>query len=266
MAGQLSKSTHRLVFLHVPRTGGTTLHHHFSAHFAPDEICPERFSRLGRYTESELAQWRFFSGHFNLDEIKRIPPPIFLVTVLRDPIERLLSNYYFWKRHRPSYIAQLQLRGPEITRTGSLADFLLSKEPVILNTTNNIIARNLAGEIHPQPDGTWFVRMGNEGLRVTDMQIVHRALGNLFSFKVFGDTSQLREIYAIVARTFGMNALTDLAHLNTRHEVDHSREPLIEEPITPEIKALLDQHTRLDRIVYQLALDHWRSIGPRPVG
>jgi hypothetical protein len=61
----MNKTLPRLVFRHLPRTGGTTLHHHLSAHFAPDQICPERFSRLERYSESQLEQWRFFSGHFN---------------------------------------------------------------------------------------------------------------------------------------------------------------------------------------------------------
>ena len=144
----MSKTVPRLVFLHVPRTGGTTLHHHLAAHFAPHEICPERFSRLDKYSPDQLEKWRFFSGHFNADEIRRIPGPLFIVTILRNPIERLLSNYYFWKRQRPETIEKHRLDGPRLIKCGSLADFLRSNHGGVLDSTNNMMARRLAGQVY----------------------------------------------------------------------------------------------------------------------
>lgn len=252
----MSKTTPRLVFLHVPRTGGTTLHHHLAAHFAPHEICPERFSRLHQYSPDQLEKWRFFSGHFNSDEIRRIPAPLFIVTILRNPIERLLSNYYFWKRHRSEAIEKRGLDGPRLIKGGSLADFLRSKQGVVLDSANNMIARKLAGQVHAWPDGSWRARVGDKGFEVTGLQIVHRALGNLLSLNVYDDISELQSIYGRIAQVYGMKPLDAIEHLNSRDAINLDLEAVPLEPITPEIQQLLDQYTRLDNIVYQMALDH----------
>ncbi len=250
----------RLVFLHVPRTGGTTLHHHLSANFAPDEICPERFSRLERYTTEQLGKWRFFSGHFNADEIRRIPGPLFVVTILRNPTERLLSNYYFWKRHRPETIKQHRLEGPKLARGGTLVDFLRSDNGLVLDSTNNMLARRFAGQIYAWPDGKWRARVGHRGFEVTDMEIVHRALGNLRSFNLYNDISALHDIYTQIAQIYDMKPLHALERLNSRDSLDDKLEAVEEEMITTEVQELLDWHTRLDSIVYRLALDHARKL------
>jgi len=249
----------RLVFLHVPKTGGTTLHHHFSAHFVPEEICPERISGLDRYSEDELRQWRYFSGHFNADEIKRIPKPVFVVTVLRDPIERLLSHYYFWKRHSSDYIEQHGLYPLLVTKRGTLLDYLCSTEPTLISNSRNSIALQMAGAVLGQPEGNQLLKVGGPVEWLSNAQLLQQALSNLLSFDVVGDISQLNDIYSTVAQTFGMIPLNDLPSMNTRYEVNDVMEPYVEEPITPEIKGLLEESTRLDMVLYQLALDHWQN-------
>jgi hypothetical protein len=234
------------------------LHHHLAAHFAPNEICPERFSRLEQYSPDQLEKWRFFSGHFNADEIRRIPGPIFIVTILRNPIDRLLSNYYFWKRHRPEAIEKHGLDGPRLIKGGNLADFLRSNHGGVLDSTNNMMARRFAGQVYAWPDGNWRARVGDTGFEVSDMEIVQRALSNLLSFHVFDDTSSLQDIYNRVAQVFGMEPLKAIERLNSRDKIDHKLEAAQAEPITAEIQEMLDQRTRLDNIVYHLALDHLR--------
>ncbi len=247
-----------LVFLHLPKTGGTTLHHHFSAHFTPEETCPERFSNLKSYSVDELRQWRFFSGHFNADEIRRIPRPLFIVTVLRDPIDRLLSNYYFWKRHKADYIEQNGLLPLQITKTGSLLDFLQSDHPQVFTTTVNFMTNRLAGDVVATPDGYALIRDYEQIGWLSEAQLVNRALKNILSFDVIGDISQLTDIYARVAEVFGMTPLTEVARLNTREDEHELMDPYSPEPITPEISSLLEEKTRLDRIVYELSREHWR--------
>jgi hypothetical protein len=259
----MNKTAPRLVFLHVPRTGGTTLHHHLAAHFVPHEICPERFSRLDQYSPDQLEKWRFFSGHFNADEIRRIPGPLFIVTILRNPIERLLSNYYFWKRQRPETIEKHRLDGPRLIKGGNLADFLRSNHGGVLDSTNNMMARRFAGQVYAWPDGNWRARVGDKGFEVSDMEIVQRALRNLLSFQVFDDTSSLHDIYNRVAQVFGMKPLDAIERLNTKETIDGKMVAVEEEEITPQIQDMLEKHTRLDSIVYRLALDHLRRTSRR---
>jgi hypothetical protein len=56
-----------------------------------------------------------------------------------------------------------------------------------------------------------------------------------------------------------MIPLNDLPSMNTRYEVDDVREPCEEELITPEIQGLLEQSTSLDRVLYELVLNHWQN-------
>ena len=247
------------VFLHLPKTGGTTLHHHFSTHFTPEETCPERFSNLQSYSPDELGQWRFFSGHFNADEIRRIPRPLFIVTVLRDPIERLLSNYYFWKRHKADYIEQLGSAALQITKAGTLLDFLSNDHPHIFPTATNWMTSQLAGAVFATPDGYALMRDGEQIGWLSEAQLFSRALRNLLSFDVIGDISQLADIYGGIVQKFGMAPLTEGARLNTREGEHELLDPYIPEEITPEIQSLLEEKTRLDRMLYQLASEHWQS-------
>ena len=96
----MSQSSPKLVFLHLPRTGGTTLHHLLTAAFPPEQVCPERFMRLRRWPLEELAPFRLFSGHFTISGVDRIPGEKRIATVLRDPRARVISTFQLWRRHR----------------------------------------------------------------------------------------------------------------------------------------------------------------------
>jgi hypothetical protein len=121
------------------------------------------------------------------------------------------------------------------------------------------MARQLAGQVIKRPGGGAMLDEAEEVRSMTDLQIVHRAVQNLLSFNIFGDISKLKEIYSIVAQTFLMAPLDDLARLNARDQIDDERGPWVEEALTPEICAMLEYNTRLDRIIYQLAYDHWQQ-------
>jgi hypothetical protein len=194
-----------------------------------------------------------------VDEIRRIPRPLFIVTVLRNPIERLLSNYHFWKRHKADYIERKGLIALQVTKAGTLLDFLRNDNPHIFPTATNWMTSQLAGAVLATPDGYALMRDGEQIGWLSDAQLVSRALQNLLSFDVIGDISQLAEIYGRVAQKFGMAPLTEIVRLNTREDEHELMDPYIREEITPEIQSLLEEKTHLDRMVYQLASDHGQS-------
>lgn len=247
-----------LFFLHLPKTGGTTLHHHFAEAFAPEEICPERFSNLHGIPAATLATYRYFSGHFNYEQLRLVPGPCYVVTVLRDPAERILSTYYFWKRHRAEVVANQGLAGPAAARASDLLGFLRSTDPAVRDAIENTMARYLAGGVNIDAEGRTVFPNGGSRVRITDLEIVHRATGNLMAVDVFGFTSHLAEVYAKVSLEFGMKRVPVLARLNTRDSEASELEPVVIEPITPEIRGELDRLTVLDRMVYRLARAHWR--------
>lgn len=243
----------RLVFLHLPKTGGTTLHHHFSEHFAPEEICPERFSNLAEVPAEAMMRYRYFSGHFYFSDLRFIPGPLYIVTVLRDPVERVLSTYYFWKRHRPEVIREQGLAGPAAARANDLAGFLDSTEPVVLDGISNTMARYLAGRINVRPDGEYrFVNAGR-GIRISELEVMQRATTNLLGIDCIGFTSDLAEVYGRVAIAMGLPQIPKLERLNTREDVDEVLEPAgPAEEITKPMLDRLRQLTAMDREIYRL--------------
>ncbi|MBR0648083.1 sulfotransferase family protein [Roseomonas terrae] len=246
----------KLVFLHLPKTGGTTLHHHFSEAFAPEEICPVRFSQLNQIPTATLATYRFFSGHYTFEQIRLIPGRSFVVTVLRDPVERILSTYYFWKRHRAAVVEEHNLAGPAAARSNDLLGFLRSPIPEVRDSIENTMVRYLAGGVNIDGEGKYIFRNCGIPTRLSEMQLLHRATGNLLATDVFGFTSNLGEVYAKVSLAFDMKRLQRLERLNTRTSERDILEPAVEEEITPPIRAELNRLTSLDRVLYRVARSH----------
>ena len=95
----------KLVFMHLPKTGGTTLHNLLSKNFNPEDICSERHNKLDTIEKFKLKSWIFFSGHYDLNSINQnISEPKKIITILREPKSRILSAYYFAKSHKQWFI------------------------------------------------------------------------------------------------------------------------------------------------------------------
>lgn len=101
-----SLSSTRLVFLHSPKTGGTTLHHLLLSAFSEQQICPERFNGLKNHPAGCLAEYRFFSGHYDLASCQLIPGAKRIITFLREPVARLVSLYNFLRAHRLDVVSR----------------------------------------------------------------------------------------------------------------------------------------------------------------
>ncbi len=91
----------QLVFVHIPKTAGTTLRTILEAHFRPEETYqPYHTAELERVRPGELDAYRFVRGHLFYDVLRRLltgTPTC--ITFLRDPIERTLSAYGHVKNH-----------------------------------------------------------------------------------------------------------------------------------------------------------------------
>ena len=96
-----------IIFLHLPKTAGTTLNRLIEREYplremySVDPVLYEWSSaRLRKLSERRLRRTRIFKGHmlFGLHEV--LPQPATYITVLRDPVERVLSAFYFMRSHK----------------------------------------------------------------------------------------------------------------------------------------------------------------------
>ena len=96
-----------IIFLHVPKTAGTTLNRLIEWEYDLLEmysVDPVFFrwsaAHLRKLAKERLRRIRVFKGHmlFGLHEV--LPQPATYITVLRDPIERTLSAFYFMRSYK----------------------------------------------------------------------------------------------------------------------------------------------------------------------
>ena len=100
-------SADAIIFLHLPKTAGTTLNrlieweYSLGEMYSVDPVLFEwSFARLRRLSKRRLRKTRMFKGHmlFGLHEV--LPQPATYITVLRDPVERVLSAFYFMRSYK----------------------------------------------------------------------------------------------------------------------------------------------------------------------
>ncbi len=96
-----------LIYLHLPKCGGTTLNRLIEWEYPPLRIFsvdPSFFRwsyyRLLRWPARRLADLRVIKGHMPFGIHRRLAQPATYITVLREPVERVISEYYFALHYR----------------------------------------------------------------------------------------------------------------------------------------------------------------------
>jgi hypothetical protein len=240
-----------IFFLHIPKTAGLTLRGLISRQYARSQILvPSRTSHRGRtrfvrhlmegddapFPEREgrtdpqrrivsalpgarLADLRVVMGHLWYGIHEEVPGPFTYLTILRDPVDRVLSTYH----HRA-------------TRHGlamSVEDYIRSERGIDLD---NGQTRRLAG-----------ARPSSPGTRPCPPEVFERAVTNMHEhFSVVGLTEQFELSILAMARTFRWRKLGFVSQ-----NVSRSR-PRVED-LSPEALAILRRHNEYDQELLELA-------------
>ena len=217
----------KLVFLHIPKTAGTSLRETMMSSIAEAEVCPERLDRLQQWDPRELAKYKFFFGHFSVDSLKCIPGRKKTATILRDPRKRLLSWYYFAKSHSTAHVENA---APELrtAKYNNLIDYLRVEGPHV-------------------PTMTQMLGAGDIG----------KAKENLSIVDAIGLTERADDSLAVISWQFGLPPLRSMPKLNVTGERVNDpafeKEPPVREPLTEEIQSLIANLTEDDRYLYEHA-------------
>lgn len=89
-----------VLFLHIPKTAGQSVHEFLIDRFEIDNVCPARDNDTLRSLDMEsLHKYKVYSGHFDWNLFDQIDNLEFTFSILRDPVDRILS-YYFYLREQ----------------------------------------------------------------------------------------------------------------------------------------------------------------------
>lgn|GEM_PF-729476 len=106
----------RPIFVHLPKTAGSTLLQIIEREVAPDPVLRlygqnQRLLReLAARSEAERRDVRAVSGHMGFGIDTMLPGPSVYLTLLRDPVDRIVSHYFYLQSRPdgPDHAAALQ--------------------------------------------------------------------------------------------------------------------------------------------------------------
>ncbi|MDB9716279.1 sulfotransferase family protein, partial [Amylibacter sp.] len=113
MNNDLSKKI--IVFLHIPKTAGQTIHSELSRELGEQNISPVRVhTQVDTCCDQFPLGYHAYSGHLDWDCLNVIPKEKFVFTVFRDPLERLAS-FYLYLKHKSMQMDKKSLNLPNNT-------------------------------------------------------------------------------------------------------------------------------------------------------
>jgi len=222
-----------VIFLHIPKTGGTTFHKILERNYARNETLTfdgfrhrteiESFAEL---PERQRARYRLIKGHLHFGFHRFVEGKSTYVTFLREPIARALSFYSYVRSHSDHYLHRLLTE----ERLGFQDLLERGTTPELFNHQTRMIAGGLSDPNSPL-DGNALER-AKQNLRV--------------NFCFVGLTEEFDASLILLRRMFGWG-------MPFYRKKNVSREKTRPEGLYAQIRALLRNANSLDLALYEFA-------------
>ena len=236
----------KLVFLHIPKTAGTTLHRIIERQYPAESLYSigwtedESVAALRQMSEAQQTRICMVRGHMAFGVHEYLSGPVTYFTVLRNPIERVISYYYF-VRSKPDHYLYDEISAGEMT----LAEFVERHGHIMLD---NAQTRMLSGRWREPAFG---------GCTSEHLAMAKRNLREHFA--VVGLAERFDETLLLLKRTFGWRNVFYTRQNLTRNKPPSSSLPTATLALIAEVNQLDAELHHYARALFQALI---RRQGP----
>jgi hypothetical protein len=230
VTGGLAAGSVPAVFLHIPKTAGTTLYHILDRNYRKSTVYTiwqdgslDGFKQL---SQADRAQVQLLRGHFGYGIHTYLPRPCVYFTFLRNPLARTVSYYHF-VRHTPAHYCHDLV----VSRGLNVQQFVESgQDPLVDNAQTRLLAGLETGQELPVGGCT--------------RNLLERARHNLReNIAVTGIVEEFDAALLIMKRTFGWRSV---------YYAEQNVTPTAARPpeLSPSARAAIEQVNELDVELY----------------
>jgi hypothetical protein len=252
-------------FFHIPKTAGSSLAAIIRSAYSSEACLPVyEIPDILTLNHQQINQYRCFTGHFGTGLLSLLDRDVACITMLRDPFEHVVSNFYFWKRMLAQYQGELPSRWNEVNvdiiRYGELRDSI--NNPVIGKWLANYQIFYLSTDIDlipflGQPSSfLWVESFYLQELPSIDMtERVTKAKKRIEEMAVVGVVEQFAESVSLVCDFIGIDSPAIIPKDNIAPERQAIGKKSYRESglIPPDVVAQIDELTIYEREVYNYA-------------
>lgn len=229
----LPSSARQVAFMHLPKCCGTSISKYFR-----ERLQPCRIGNTIEFLKMVDAEWvhslDFVHGHFSIDVQAKLRKDRFLFTIVRDPVERIMSHYFYIRIGDSSGMCPYFVNA---CCNWSLQEVAESNDPRVLRWMRNIMTRQLTGRFD-DCDNT------------PDEQLAQEAIANLDRFDYVGLYDDLKN---------SLRALHFLLNLQQEGSLDRTMDTVGRRPNRSELpEDLVSRILELNR-ADQLLYEHCRA-------
>lgn len=252
-------------FLHINKTGGSSLNHIFRGIFPRSLICPAGLANdLAAIPLSRLSSYKYYSGHFGLSLplmlpwIKRVRLRTF--TVLRDPVNRSLSQLNAYFRTKQSTYCSDFVRSVECDVEKCL------QNDRIVAALSNYQSKSLAVPIRlvqlssiRQYGLSFQELLAQESRNFTEEELFERAVRSIQGFCFVGLTEKMDESYNRLCNIISLPPLDSVPKVNVSavNPLTGLSYSLSRVDVSASVVRKLQEINKIDMKLYDRVVGNW---------